>query len=194
MGAYSVDSIISKEDYVAIIERIIKPTLNATDSYSGVLYAGLMLTSEGPKLIEYNARLGDPETQVVLARLKTDFLSLLTNLADRRLASQTLEWRSDAAAAVVLVASGYPGKVETGKQIFGLDDAGRVNSVKVFHAGTRWEGGKVYTAGGRVLNVTACGGTLSEALDRAYFAAGMIEFEGKEYRKDIGQKGLSKEK
>ena len=194
MGAYSVDTILSREQQDAVLNRIIRPTLRAAQSYSGILYAGLMLTSEGPKLLEYNARFGDPETQVILSRLKTDLLGILIDLAEHRLSSGKLEWRREAAATVVLVAGDYPGKVENGKQIFGLEEVKRIEGVKVYHAGTRWEGGKFYTAGGRVLNVTALGATLAEALERAYFVARMIEFEGKDCRKDIGRKGLAKEK
>lgn len=194
MGAYSVDTILSDKEHAAVIDGIIKPTLQAAMSYTGILYAGLMLTPEGPKLLEYNARFGDPETQVIVFRLKTDLLTVLVDIAEHRLGSRILEWRPEAAATVVLVSSGYPGKVENGHRIFGLDEARRVDGVKVFHAGTRWEDGKVYTAGGRVLNVTARGTTLAEALERAYFVAEMIEFDGKDYRKDIGRKGLLKEK
>ncbi len=194
MGAYSVDSILASDQYDAVVHQIIRPTLAAAQSYSGILYAGLMLTANGPKLLEYNARFGDPETQVILPRLKTDFLEVLVDIAEHRLGSRNLQWRQDAAATVVLVASGYPGTVEKGKQVFGLDEAKRIEGVKVYHAGTRWEDGKVYTAGGRVLNVTARGATLAEALEKAYFVSQMIEFEGKDYRKDIGQKGLSKKR
>src|SRR5437016_4767285 len=194
MGAYSVDTILSREQQDAVLTRIITPTLAAAKSYSGILYAGLMLTSEGPMLLEYNARFGDPETQVILARLKTDLLDVLVDLAEHRLSSGKLEWRPEAAATVVLVAGDYPGKVENGKQIFGLEEVKRIEGVKVYHAGTRWEGGKFYTAGGRVLNVTALGATLAKALERAYYVAQMIEFEGKDCRKDIGRKGLAKEK
>ena len=177
-----------------MLSRIIQPTLEAAGSYSGILYAGLMLTADGPKLLEYNARFGDPETQVILPRLKTDLLDVLVDIAEHRLSSRKLHWRPDAAATVVLVAGGYPGKAENGKEIFGLDEAKRIDGVKVYHAGTRAEGGKIYTAGGRVLNVTARGTTLAEALERAYFVAQMIEFEGKDYRRDIGKKGLVKQK
>src|SRR5262249_49478789 len=159
--------------YDFVLSRIIEPTLKAAKSYSGILYAGLMLTPEGPKLLEYNARFGDPETQVILSRLKTSLMDILVDIVEHRLSSRTLDWHRDAAATVVLVANGYPGKVETGKEIFGLDEAKRIAGVKVFHAGTRREGGKTYTAGGRVLNVTACGATLAEALERAYFVAQM---------------------
>ena len=192
MGAYSIDSILSSEQHDAVLDRIIRPTLAAAKSYSGILYAGLMLTANGPKLLEYNVRFGDPETQVILSRLKTDLLEVLVDIAEHRLASRNLEWRQGAAATVVLVAKDYPGTVEKGKQILGLDEAKRIEGVKVYHAGTRWEDGKVYTAGGRVLNVTARGATLAEALEKAYFVSQMIEFDGKDYRKDIGQRGLSK--
>ena len=131
---------------------------------------------------------------MIVSRLKTDLLSVLIDIVEHRLGSRILEWRPDAAAAIVLVAGGYPGKIENGKQIFGLEEAAGIEGVKVFHAGTRWEDGKVYTAGGRVLNVTARGTTLAEALERAYIVAEMIEFEGKDFRRDIGRKGLLKEK
>jgi phosphoribosylamine---glycine ligase len=194
MGAYSVDSILSKEQMETVMARMIDPTLHAAKSYSGILYAGLMLTASGPKLLEYNARFGDPETQVILTRLETDLLEVLTDMADHRLLQRQLRWRPDASATIVLVANGYPGKVENGKEIFGLNEARRIEGVKIYHAGTRWEDGKVYTAGGRILNVTALGGTLAEALERAYFVAQMIEFEGKDYRRDIGQRGLANTK
>jgi phosphoribosylamine--glycine ligase len=194
MGAYSVDTILSAEEHEAVLSGIIRPTLEAAKSYCGILYAGLMLTREGPKLLEYNVRFGDPETQVILTRLQTDLLEVVVDIVEHRLASRKLLWRSDAAATVVLVAGGYPGKVDSGKEIFGLDEAQRIEGVKVYHAGTRLENGKIYTAGGRVLNVTARGTTLAEALERAYFVAQMIEFEGKDYRKDIGKKGLAKQK
>jgi phosphoribosylamine--glycine ligase len=192
MGAYSVDTILSDEQQRAVIQRMIKPTLQAAEGYSGVLYAGLMLTADGPKLLEYNARFGDPETQVILARLKTDLADIFTDIVEHRLHSRRVEWRDEAAATVVLVARGYPASVENGKEILGLAEAKRISGVKVFHAGTRAEGGRIYTNGGRVLNVTARGTTLAEALERAYFVAQMIEFEGKDYRRDIGKKGLAK--
>src|SRR5262249_61580406 len=127
------------------------------------------------KLLEYNARFGDPETQVVLSRLKTSLIDVLQDIVEHRLAARNLEWRRDPAATVVLVAAGYPGKVESGKQIFGLDEAKRIEGVKVYHAGTRREGDRVYTAGGRVLNVTAVGDTLAEAFDRRYLVAPLVE-------------------
>jgi phosphoribosylamine--glycine ligase len=153
-----------------------------------------MLTAEGPKLLEYNARLGDPEAQVLLARLETSLLDVFVDMVEHRLSSRKLHWRKQAAATVVLVSRDYPGVIETGKEILGLDEVKRIDGVKVFHAGTRLRDGKILTSGGRVLNVTALGATLAEALERAYSAAQMIEFEGKDYRRDIGKKGLSKEK
>jgi phosphoribosylamine--glycine ligase len=194
MGAYSVDTILTAAERQAVIDTVIRPTLNAVKSYIGILYAGLMLTSSGPKIIEYNVRFGDPETQVILPRLKTDLLEVLVAIAEHNLTKQTLEWRPEATASVTLVADTYPGKVETGKRISGLEEANRIDNVKVYHAGTRYQDGHYYTAGGRVLNVTARGNTLAQALDRAYAVAEMITFEGKDYRKDIGQRGLAKQR
>ncbi|HLQ79263.1 MAG TPA: phosphoribosylamine--glycine ligase [Terriglobia bacterium] len=194
MGAYSVDTILTPEEREVVMRTIIQPTLRNASTFSGILYAGLMMTDAGPKLLEYNTRFGDPETQVILPRLKTDLLEVLIDMAEHRLASRNLEWRPDPTASVVLVARGYPGKVENGKRISGLHGAGRLEGVKIYHAGTRVEDGNVYTAGGRILNVTARGNTLAQALDRAYAACEMIEFDGKDYRRDIGKKGLAKQR
>ena len=192
MGAYSIDTILTKEQHAAVIESIIRPTLAAAKAFTGILYAGLMLTPGGPKIIEYNARFGDPETQVILPRLKSDLLEIFMDMEDHRLASRSIEWSSEVSATVVLVAAGYPGQVENGKRIEGLEEAARLDGVRIYHAGTRLEDGRVYTAGGRVLNVTALGATLAQALDRAYAAAEVIHFDGKDYRKDIGKKGLAR--
>lgn len=192
MGAYSVDSILDPAQHSAVLEQIVKPTLVAAKTYTGILFVGLMLTPEGPKVVEYNARFGDPETQVVLPRLKTDLLELFLAMTEHRLGSTPVEWREGAAATVVLVADGYPGPVRNGKEVAGLERAGGVDGVKIYHAGTRVENGRIYTAGGRVLNVTAVGSTLQQALDRAYRAAEMVEFDGKDYRRDIGRKGIAK--
>ena len=194
MGAYSVDTILSPGQSETVLRTIIRPTLENAKTFGGILYAGLMLTADGPRLIEYNARFGDPETQVILPRLKTDLLDVLMDMAEHRLASRTLEWHNHVAATVVLVDRAYPGKAEQGKRIHRLDEAGRMEGVRIFHAGTRLVDGNVYTAGGRILNVTAVGATLPEALGRAYAAAEMIEFDGKDYRKDIGSKGLAKKR
>ena len=192
MGAYSIDTILTKEQHEAVLSSIIRPALEAARDYSGILYAGLMLTPTGPRVVEFNVRFGDPETQVILPRLKSDLLEVFIDMADHRLASSRVEWSGEVTATVVLVASGYPGKYESGKRIEGLDEAARIDGVRVYHAGTRQQDGKIYTSGGRVLNVTARGATLSQALDRAYAAAEVIRFEGKDYRKDIGKKGLAK--
>jgi phosphoribosylamine--glycine ligase len=194
MGAYSIDTILTRQQHDFVSSSIVQPTLDALKDYSGVLYVGLMLTPAGPKVVEYNVRFGDPEAQVILPRLKTDLFEVLMDIASHRLASRQVEWSSDVTATVVLVPAGYPGKVESGKRIEGLDEAGRLEGVRIYHAGTHEQDGKVYTAGGRVLNVTGRGATLSQALDRAYAAAEMIKFDGKDYRRDIGKKGLAKER
>jgi phosphoribosylamine--glycine ligase len=192
MGAYSTDTILTPAQRQAAIDTIIRPTLANARTYNGILYAGLMLTAAGPKIIEYNVRFGDPETQVILPRLQTDLAEIFVAMTEGRLGSLALTWRPGASATVVLVAEGYPGKVDHGKRIDGLEDAARMDGVKVYHAGTVARDGAIYTAGGRVLNVTAVGATLREALDRAYAAAERIRFEGKAYRKDIGRRGLEK--
>jgi phosphoribosylamine--glycine ligase len=194
MGAYSIDSILTREQHDTVLSSIIRPALEAAQDYTGILYAGLMLTPNGPKVVEFNGRFGDPEAQVILPRLKSDLLEIFVDIADHRLASSRVEWSSDVTATVVLVSSGYPGKYESGKRIDGLDEAARIDGVRVYHAGTRQQDGKIYTSGGRVLNVTARGATLSQALDRAYAAAEVIRFDGKDYRRDIGKKGLAKER
>jgi phosphoribosylamine---glycine ligase len=194
MGAYSIDTILSKEQHDLVLSSIIRPALEGAKDYTGILYAGLMLTPMGPKVVEFNVRFGDPETQVILPRLKTDLLEIFLAMAEHRLASCPVEWSSEVTATVVLVASGYPGKYDSGKRIEGLEEAGRLPGVRVYHAGTREEDGNIYTSGGRILNVTARGATLSQALDRAYAAAEVIKFDGKDYRRDIGKKGLAKER
>jgi phosphoribosylamine---glycine ligase len=194
MGAYSIDTILSKEQNDLVLSSIIRPALEGARDYTGILYAGLMLTSVGPRVVEFNVRFGDPETQVILPRLKSDLLEIFIAMAEHRLASCPVEWSSEVTATVVLVASGYPGKYETGKRIEGLEEAGRLPGVRIYHAGTKEEDGNLYTSGGRILNVTARGVTLSQALDRAYAAAEVVRFDGKDYRRDIGKKGLAKER
>jgi phosphoribosylamine--glycine ligase len=194
MGAYSIDTILTAEERETVLRTIIGPTLANAPTFNGILYAGLMMTQAGPRIIEYNTRFGDPETQVVLPRLKTDLLEVLIDMSEHRLGARSLEWSTEPTATVALVSKGYPGKADSGKRIRGLEKAGRLEGVKIFHAGTRLENGTVLTAGGRVLNVTARGASLTEALDRAYAACEVIDFEGKDYRKDIGRKGLSKQR
>jgi len=192
MGAYSIDTILTPADREIVEDRIVRPALAAAKDYSGILYVGLMLTPAGPKVVEFNVRFGDPEAQVILPRLKSDLLDVFIDIAEHRLGSRTIEWSSDVSATVVLVSGGYPGKFEGGRRIEGLEEAAKLDGVRVYHAGTRIEDGKLYTSGGRVLNVTATGTTLTQALDRAYAACERIQFEGKDYRRDIGRKRLAK--
>ncbi len=176
------------------MEKIFLPTMRAMNAqgrkFKGCLYFGLMLTADGPKVIEYNSRFGDPETQVVLPRLETDFLDIVIAVAEERLSGMDIQWSDEPCACVILASGGYPGHYEKGKEIFGLDENGQVGGATVYHAGTKLENGKFYTDGGRVLGVTAKGGTLEQAINSAYAAAGKISFEGMEYRKDIGQRAL----
>ena len=172
-------------------KEIFLPTVEAMNregrTFRGCLYFGLMLTQDGPKVIEYNCRFGDPETQVVLPLLKTDLLTIFKAVRDERLADVKVEFSDGAAACVILASGGYPQKYQTGFEIHGLDAMGQAPGVTVYHAGTRLEDGKFLTSGGRVLGVTAVGSDLSEALARSYAAAEKIVFEGVHYRKDIGK-------
>lgn len=197
MGAYTPAPIID-DGMLAEVERlVIEPTLRGMEEegcpYKGVLFVGLMITDEGPRVIEYNCRLGDPEAQVVLPMLETSAVEMITAIANGELSQITLRNRPGAAATVVLSSGGYPGSYQTGYEITGLDRAGEVDGVTVFHSGTRIdERGRILTAGGRVLSVTAIGETLDQALLRAYSAADLISFEGKYARPDIGRKGLAR--
>ena len=176
------------------MKEIFLPTIHAMNAegrpFKGCLYFGLMLTPDGPKVIEYNSRFGDPETQVVLPRLKTDFVDVLEAVMENRLADQPVEWLDGAAACVVMASGGYPLSYPKGLEITGLDANGQVDGATVYHAGTTKQDGKFYTAGGRVLGVTALGSTLDEALSRAYDAVSRIHFDGAHYRRDIGRTGL----
>ena len=172
------------------METIFLPTIDAMNKegrpFKGCLYFGLMLTADGPKVIEYNSRFGDPETQVVLPRLKTDLVDILLAVVEERLADQPIEWSQQAAACVVMTSGGYPAAYEKGKEITGLDENGQLDGVTVYHAGTALQDGKFYTAGGRVLGVTALGENLEQALQKAYAGVSKIHFDGAHYRKDIG--------
>jgi phosphoribosylamine---glycine ligase len=193
MGAYSSDELLPDELRKTIDATIVGPTLRglATDGirYQGVLYVGLMLTKSGPKVLEFNCRLGDPETQAIAARMDFDLAEALANLAAAELKPEKLKWRPGASACVVLASGGYPGKFEGGKQIKGLTEAAQVSNVKVLHAGTKRQGDAMVTSGGRVLGVTASGQSLEAALQKAYTAAEKIHFDGMHYRKDIGRHG-----
>ena len=190
MGAYSTDELLPDALREAIRSKIVEPTLQglAADGipYQGFLYIGLMLTKSGPKVLEFNCRLGDPEAQAVVARMDFDLAEILSNVATGRLDPSMLHWKPGASACVVLTSGGYPGKFESGKKIDGLTSLEQITGVKVLHAGTKLIGAAVVTNGGRVLGVTATGKTLEAALSSAYHAAAKIHFEGMHYRKDIG--------
>jgi len=195
MGSFSPSRIYTKEIAVCVEERIVKPTIDAmaveNRRFKGVLYFGLILTEEGPRLLEYNARFGDPETQVILPRLKTDLIEIMDAIIDERLHEVEIQWENNAAACVIAASAGYPGSYQTGHEIFGLDQLESLKNVMVFHAGTQKKQGKYYTSGGRVLGVTALGRTLDQAINEAYKAISLISFDGMHYRKDIGRKYIS---
>ena len=190
MGAYSTDELLPQALRTTIEERIVAPTLRGLTidgiRYQGFLYIGLMLTAEGPQVLEFNCRLGDPETQTILARTNFDLAEALVNLATRRFEPEEWKWKSGASACIVASSVGYPGKFSTGKVIDGLTGIAQMSGIKVLHAGTRRSGDAIVTSGGRVLGVTAFDITLPDVLAKAYSAAGQIRFEGMHYRTDIG--------
>jgi len=190
MGAYSTDELLPSSLRETIISTIVEPTLRglAADGirYQGFLYIGLMLTKSGPKVLEFNCRLGDPETQAIVARMDFDLAEVLRSVAAGQLDPSRLRWKGGASACVVLVSGGYPGRFESAKAIEGLTAAEQITGVKLLHAGTKQEGGAIVTSGGRVLGVTAAASSLDAALALAYQAASKIHFDGMHYRKDIG--------
>lgn len=190
MGAYCDSAILTETQTEEILDRVIYPTVEAT-RFTGFLYAGLMMTSQGPKVLEFNARLGDPETQPLVHRLATDFAPVLMAAANRELAGVKLEWRSGPSVCVVLASGGYPGAYETGIPIGGIT-AAEAAGATVFHAGTRRSDRGLETAGGRVLGVTATGNDLPAAIEAAYAGVRAIHFDGMHYRSDIGRKGLER--
>jgi phosphoribosylamine--glycine ligase len=196
MGAYSPAPVMTPEITHRTMDEIILPTLTAMRErgmpFQGVLYAGLMITADGPKLIEYNVRFGDPECQVLIPRLKTDLLAALLATAETSLDEITLEWRDEAALSVVMASKGYPGKYENNTEIKGLDAAAAQEDITIFHAATKRDGERILASGGRVLNVTALGGTIAEAQKRAYLAVKMIDWPGGFFRSDIGWKAIDR--
>ena len=195
MGAYSPVPIVTDDELETMIDVMSRAAAATADEfdydYRGVLYGGFMLTPAGPKLLEYNARFGDPETQVVLPRLESDLVDVMMAVAEGRPDEIELEWADKWAVTVVLASAGYPGSYEKGKIITGLDAANALEDVTVFHAGTVVDDeGNVVTAGGRVLNVTAMGDTFQAARERAYEACALIDFEGKQNRTDIGLRAI----
>jgi phosphoribosylamine--glycine ligase len=198
MGAYSPAAVMTAAMIDRTMREIIEPTVAAMAKrgtpFKGVLFAGLMITADGPKLIEYNARFGDPETQVLMMRLQSDLLPALLASVDGTLDSIDLRWHDDAALTVVLAANGYPGSPEVGTEIKGVEAAAAVEGVQIFHAGTRRDADRLLAHGGRVLNVTARGKTVAEAQARAYEAAARIDWPGGFYRHDIGWRAIEREK
>jgi phosphoribosylamine---glycine ligase len=196
MGAYSPAPVMTGELEKVVIEKIMKPTIRALRSeginYKGILYAGLMIDKGIPQVLEFNCRLGDPETQPVLSRLKTDFMEVAMAVAEERLSDINIEWNNDPAVCVVLSSSGYPGQYRKGDVITGLDEANKMEGVHVFHAGTTFKDDHIVTAGGRVLGVTAIGKDIATAKSRAYEAAGKIHYDGMHYRKDIADRALNR--
>ena len=194
MGAYSDDSILPELLRQEIVARVIEPTLAGMAAegmpYHGFLYCGLMLTEDGPKVLEYNVRLGDPETQPIMMRLRSDLCEMLSASLEGQLNAVGGRWSPNPSVCVVLASRGYPGKSETGKEITGIDAAESLGGVKVFHAGTAFRDRQLLTAGGRVLGVTAAAEDLRTAIEQAYAAVGKVHFEGMHYRRDIGAKGL----
>jgi phosphoribosylamine--glycine ligase len=198
MGAYSPTPVVTDAVLRQVERDILVPAVDGLVregiEYRGVLYAGLMLTTNGPKVLEFNCRFGDPETQPLMMRFQSDLLEVMLAVAEGRLDQVTLKWDERPALAVVAASRGYPGKYQTGAPITGIDKADAMPDVKVFQAGTKFapDGKTILTDGGRVLSVTALGKTIADAQRRAYQAMGMIRFDGMHYRHDIGWRAIGK--
>lgn len=196
MGVYSPvpEHLVSKQDLasmVDVMERVVAQLKYDGITYSGCLYGGFMLTNDGPKVLEFNARFGDPETQVVLPRMHADLVEVFIACDKGSLDGEEISWGNDWAVSVVLASAGYPGSYESGKVITGIDEAAAMEGITVYHAGTKLdEDGNVLTAGGRVLDVTAVAPTFAEARQKAYAACELIDFEGKQFRTDIGSRAM----
>jgi phosphoribosylamine--glycine ligase len=198
MGAYSPAPVLTEAMCARVMEEMIRPTLRALKAmgspYKGVLYAGVMVTKEGPKLVEYNARFGDPECQVLMLRMMSDIVPALIACADGQLKNFSLRWFDDVALTVIMATRGYPGDYARGSVIEGLDDAAKVEGVEIFHAGTRAKDGKILANGGRVLNVCATGKSVTEAQRRAYQAVDRIKWPEGFCRRDIGWQAVERER
>jgi phosphoribosylamine--glycine ligase len=196
MGAYSTPTIVDDQMTNWLVQHIARPVVDGMKAegaeYRGVLYCGLMMTARGPMVLEFNCRFGDPETQPILMRLESDLVEALEASIEGRVSEGDFHWSPDASVCVVMSSGGYPGAFEVGKKIMGLEDAAKVESVKVFHAGTTRRDGAYYTAGGRVLGVTARAADLATAVQRAYEAVSKIGFEGAHYRRDIAARALKR--
>ena len=194
MGAYSPVPFMTAELRNHVEKQILIPTINAMNSegrpYKGILYVGLMMTEQGPKVLEFNVRFGDPEAQAVLSRMKSDIVPIMQATISGKLEGVDIEWNPQSSLCVVMASGGYPGHYVNGKEISGLDLVKDRVDTQVFHAGTKYMNGKIVTNGGRVLNIVACGKDIQDAQKRAYDAAGKIAFEGVYFRKDIGYKAI----
>jgi phosphoribosylamine---glycine ligase len=196
MGAYSTADIVDDKMRDWLVNHIARPVVTGMKDegaeFKGVLYCGLMMTARGPMVLEFNCRFGDPETQPILMRLESDLLEALEASIEGRVSEGDFRWSQDASVCVVMSSGGYPGTFDVGKRIDGLEEAGGVQRVKVFHAGTMKRGDAYFTTGGRVLGVTARAPELDAAVERAYEACAEISFEGAHYRKDIAARALKK--
>jgi len=196
MGAYSFPALLDEQMTQWLLHHVAGPVVAGMKAegmeYKGILYCGLMMTARGPTVLEFNCRFGDPETQPILMRLESDLVEAIEASIEGRVSDGDFRWSRDAAVCVVMASEGYPGTIEVGKKITGIEDADKLEDVKVFHAGTSTRDGAFYTAGGRVLGVTARAGTLRAAVARAYEAVEKIQFDGAHYRKDIAARALKK--
>jgi phosphoribosylamine--glycine ligase len=195
MGAYSPAPVVTKELFAEIMQKVIYRTIDGLAKegidYKGVLYAGIMITKDGPKVLEFNVRFGDPETEAILPRLKSDLLEVMLAVSERKLSRfKSLEWDSRACVSVVCASGGYPGNYEKGKLISGLEEAEKLPDIVVFHAGTKKQDNKIFTNGGRVLGVTGLGNTIKEAVSHTYQAVDKIHFDGMHCRRDIGRRAI----
>src|SRR5713226_8058362 len=196
MGAYSFPGLLDEQMTNWLLQHVARPVVEGMKAegmeYKGILYCGLMMTARGPMVLEFNCRFGDPETQPILMRLESDLIEAMEASIEGRVSDGDFRWSQDASVCVVMSSGGYPGTIEVGKKITGIEEADNVEGVKVFHAGTSTRDGAFYTAGGRVLGVTAHAETLQEAAARAYRAVDKIQFDGAHYRKDIAGRMLNK--
>ena len=196
MGAYSTQTIVDDQMRDWLVNHIARPVVAGMKQedaeFKGVLYCGIMMTARGPMVLEFNCRFGDPETQPILMRLESDLVAALEASIEGRVSEGDFKWSTDASVCVVMASGGYPGTFEVGKKIIGIEDADKIEGVKVFHAGTTKRDGGYYTAGGRVLGVTARAADLDSAVARAYEAVGRIRFENAHYRKDIAARAAKK--
>ncbi|HKW18651.1 MAG TPA: phosphoribosylamine--glycine ligase [Terriglobales bacterium] len=195
MGAYSYSALVDEQMTNWLLQHVARPVIQGMKAegaeYKGILYCGLMMTAKGPMVLEFNCRFGDPETQPIMMRLDSDLLGAIEASIEGRVSDGDFEWSQDASVCVVMASGGYPGTFEVGKKITGIECADAIDGVKVFHAGTSARDGDYYTAGGRVLGVTARAATLQTAVDRVYEAVANIRFDGAHYRKDIAARALT---